>query len=92
VIVSREVLLTLGTYIVDHVVGKVHIQPHWTGKVATGLQIGTVATSMLRLPEYLPWVAVPAAAFTAVSAVIYFTAGTRQALASPGRNAPRSNT
>jgi len=91
VIVSREVLLTLGTYIVDHVVGKVHIQPHWTGKLATGLQIATVATSMLRLPQYLPWAAGPAALFTAISAVIYFTAGTRQALALPARNASRTD-
>jgi CDP-diacylglycerol--glycerol-3-phosphate 3-phosphatidyltransferase/cardiolipin synthase len=83
VLISREVLLTLGTYIVDHVVGKVHIRPHWTGKLATCLQILTVAGSMLHLKPLVLWAAVPATVFTAISGVIYFADGARQAKALP---------
>jgi CDP-diacylglycerol--glycerol-3-phosphate 3-phosphatidyltransferase/cardiolipin synthase len=86
VIVSREVLLTVGTFIVDHVVGKVQIQPHWTGKLATCLQILTVAAAMLRLPEYVPWAAIPATVFTAISAMLYFADGVKQAMAQPARD------
>jgi cardiolipin synthase len=87
VLVSREVLLTFGTYIVDHVAGKVTIQPHWTGKVATCLQILTVSASMLRIPEAVPWFAAAATVFTAVSAVLYFASGIRQAKALPPKEA-----
>ncbi len=86
VLVSREVLLSLGTYIVDHVVGKVHIQPHWTGKLATCLQILTVSAAMLRLDAVVIWFAIPATAFTAISALLYFADGARQAMASPPRS------
>jgi len=85
VLISREVLLTLGTYIVDHVVGKVHIRPHWTGKLATCLQIVTVSGSMLHLKPAVLWGAIPATVFTAISAVIYFTDGARQAMALPAK-------
>jgi CDP-diacylglycerol--glycerol-3-phosphate 3-phosphatidyltransferase/cardiolipin synthase len=83
VLISREVLLTLGTYIVDHVVGKVHIRPHWTGKLATCLQIVTVAGAMLHLKQVVLWAALPATLFTAISATLYFADGARQAMALP---------
>jgi CDP-diacylglycerol--glycerol-3-phosphate 3-phosphatidyltransferase/cardiolipin synthase len=85
VLISREILLSLGTYIVDHVVGKVHIRPHWTGKLATGLQILTVTGSMLQLKVLVLSAAVPATLFTAISAVIYFADGARQAKALPAK-------
>jgi cardiolipin synthase (CMP-forming) len=85
VLISREVLLTLGTYIVDQVIGKVNIRPHWTGKIATCLQILTVAASMMYLKPFVLWAAVPATLFTAISAVIYFADGARQAKALPAK-------
>lgn len=85
VLISREVLLTLGTTIVDHVVGKVHIQPHWTGKLATALQLITVGAAMLRLPDLVVWAAIPATVFTATSAALYFADGARQVKAVGGR-------
>jgi CDP-diacylglycerol--glycerol-3-phosphate 3-phosphatidyltransferase/cardiolipin synthase len=87
VLVSREVLLTVGTYILDHVVGKVHIQPHWTGKLATCLQIITVSGAMLHLQSLVQWSALPATLFTAISAVIYFADGARQAMGTPPKAA-----
>lgn len=86
VLVSREVLLTLGTYIVDHVIGKVDIRPHWTGKLATCLQILAVSAAMLRQNAAVLWFAAPAAVFTTISGLLYFADGARQAKAMPSRD------
>ena len=78
VLVSREVILALGTFVVDHVAGRVEIEPHWSGKVATFLQICTVGGSMLNLRTVMLVAAATAAVFTIHSAVLYVTEGIRQ--------------
>ena len=78
VLVSREVILALGTFVVDHVAGKVEIEPHWTGKVATFLQICTVAASMLNLRTVMLGAAICAVVFMVNSAVLYMAEGVRQ--------------
>lgn len=81
VLISREVILLFGTFVVDHVAGRVEIQPHWTGKVATVLQVTTVAASMLNLRPVVVWVAAVACVFTVISGILYMTEGTRQGMA-----------
>ena len=78
VLVSREVILLLGTFVVDHVAGRVEIEPHWTGKLATALQVATIGASMLNLAAVVPWAAAMACVFTGVSAMLYVTEGIRQ--------------
>jgi cardiolipin synthase (CMP-forming) len=80
VLVSREVILLFGTFVVDHVAGRVEIEPHWTGKVATCLQVVTVSVSMLNLQAFVLGSAAAACFFTVVSAVLYMTEGTRQGM------------
>lgn len=78
VVLTREVLAVASAFIVDHLAGKVDIRPHWTGKLATALQIAAVATAMLRLPGIVGWVAAPAIVFTIASTVIYVADAGRQ--------------
>jgi len=81
VLISREVILLLGTFVVDHVARRVEIDPHWTGKVATCLQVATVGASMLNLRPVVVWLAAVAAVFTVISGVLYMAEGTRQGMA-----------
>jgi len=80
VLISREVILLLGTFVVDHVAGRVEIHPHWIGKAATCLQVLTVSASMLNLKPFVVWMAAAACVFTVISAVLYMTEGTRQGM------------
>jgi len=81
VLVSREVILLLGTFVVDHVAGRVEIQPHWTGKVATVLQVATVGASMLNVKPVVLGSAAAACVFTIISGILYMAEGTRQGMA-----------
>ena len=50
-VISRDAILLVGTLVLYLLNGKVHIKPHWTGKVATVLQmiaIGWVVNLMQR--------------------------------------------
>lgn len=50
IVISRDGVLIIGALLLNHVVGHVHIRPHWTGKVATFFQMVTLAWVMLVLP------------------------------------------
>ncbi len=88
VLISRETILAIGTYVVEHVAGRVEIEPHWSGKVATFLQICTIGASMLNLRGMIVGLALVAAVFTVFSAVLYVAEGIRQGRApvSPARD------
>lgn len=78
VVLTREILSIAGAFLIDHVAGKVRIQPHWTGKAATALLITTAGCSMVGWDRTVVWVAAIACAFTAASGVVYIRDAVRQ--------------
>jgi CDP-diacylglycerol--glycerol-3-phosphate 3-phosphatidyltransferase/cardiolipin synthase len=82
VVIARDVLSSSAAGIIYLVQGKVKIRPHWTGKVATVLQITVVSWSMLGFH----WgtarlLAALTALITVISGGVYLVEGTRQLLA-----------
>lgn len=78
-VISRDALAVGGYFLVRHIVGEVHVQPRWTGKIATVLQMATVIWVLLQAPEtgFLTLV-VAAACFTGVAGIQYLFDGLRQ--------------
>jgi cardiolipin synthase (CMP-forming) len=69
--VSREVLSIAGAFLVDHLVGTVRIEPHYTGKLSTPLQLLTLGCAMLEADKVLLPVALLASFFAFTSGMIY---------------------
>jgi cardiolipin synthase (CMP-forming) len=83
-VISRDMILLLGTVIIRFVGGQVRVQPHWVGKVATVLQMICVSWALLKFPaDWLERWALGAAVCTGVSGVIYIMAGVRQLSSHP---------
>ncbi len=84
IILSRDVLSTIGAILVHHVTGQCTIKPHWTGKVATVCQMAALLWVMLdiRTPPAI-WSAAAAAFFTFASGMVYIKDGIRQLQAHP---------
>lgn len=78
-VISRDALAVGGYFLVRNIAGEVHVQPRWTGKIATVLQMATVIWVLLQAPEtgFLTLVAA-AACFTAVAGTQYLFDGLRQ--------------
>jgi cardiolipin synthase len=78
-VISRDAILLVGTLVLYLLNGKVHIKPHWTGKIATVLQMIAIGWVMLQL-RIIPllYVVLAAGAFTLISGIIYVTEGVRQ--------------
>ena len=78
-VISRDAILFVGAAVLYLLIGKVHVKPNWTGKVATVLQMIAIGWVMLQL-RLLPllYVVVAAGFFTAVSGIVYVTEGVRQ--------------
>jgi len=78
-VISRDAVILIGSVILHLLNGKVRVQPSWTGKVATFLQMTAIAWVMLQF-TFLPLIYVVAAAglFTFISGVIYVADGFRQ--------------
>ncbi len=71
-ILSRDLLLLLGTAMIRRSKGRAHVQPRWSGKVATVLQMATVVGTLSRLPEtVIEGICLLAAILTAVSGFQY---------------------
>jgi cardiolipin synthase (CMP-forming) len=84
IILSRDALLLLGLVVIHFVCGKARVRPHFTGKIATVLQMGAVVWTLLKWDSrWLPYWTIGAAAFTAFSGLIYVLDGVRQLSASP---------
>jgi cardiolipin synthase (CMP-forming) len=77
-VISRDAILLVGTLVLYVLNGKVHVKPHWTGKIATVLQMVAIGWVMLQLPIPLLYVVLAAGAFTLVSGIIYVAEGVRQ--------------
>ena len=78
-VISRDSILLVGTLVLYLLNGKVHVKPHWTGKIATVLQMVAIGWVMLQL-RIIPllYVVLAAGAFTLISGIIYVTEGVRQ--------------
>lgn len=78
-VISRDVVILVGTMILYLLNGKVHVKPKWTGKVATVLQMIAIGWVMLQL-RFIPlfYVVVVAGLFTLISGIVYVTDGVRQ--------------
>jgi CDP-diacylglycerol--glycerol-3-phosphate 3-phosphatidyltransferase len=48
-VITRDVVILIGTVILHQLVGKVQVRPSWTGKTATALQMLAIALVLLQL-------------------------------------------
>ena len=75
-VISRDVILLIGMAIIHYTGTKFSVRPHFTGKIATVLQMATVLWTLIKLnPTVLPYITIPAAVFTGVSGLIYVIDG-----------------
>lgn len=90
-VITRDVVILVGSAVLHLLNGKVTVRTSWTGKVATVLQMAAIAWVMLQL-RVLPllYVVVAAALFTFISGVIYVMDGLRQLHAEGHGNAKLS--
>ena len=88
IVISRDVVLVVGSVILQLLNGKVQVRPRWTGKVATFFQICAIAWVMLQL-HFLPLLLIVGLAglFTFVSGIQYVMDGVRQLQAEGHANA-----
>ena len=78
-VITRDVVILVGSAVLQLLVGKVKVKPNWTGKVATVCQMCAIAWVMLQL-RFLPllFVIIVAGIFTFISGMIYVLDGVRQ--------------
>jgi phosphatidylglycerophosphate synthase len=78
-VITRDVVILVGSAVLQLLIGKVKVKPSWTGKVATVCQMCAIAWVMLQL-RFLPllFVVIVAGIFTFISGVIYVLDGVRQ--------------
>jgi cardiolipin synthase (CMP-forming) len=78
-VITRDVVILVGSAVLQLLIGKVQVKPNWTGKVATVCQMCAIAWVMLQL-RFLPllFVVIVAGIFTLISGVIYVLDGVRQ--------------
>ena len=83
VVVSRDLILSVGVLVIHVAGGTVHPTPSWLGKASTLFQMGTVLSAMLAyyfktlifLPRTAAWVT---AFFTVASGLQYLVQGLKQ--------------
>jgi CDP-diacylglycerol--glycerol-3-phosphate 3-phosphatidyltransferase len=87
-VITRDVVILVGAILLHVLVGKVRVRPHWTGKIATVLQMAAIGWVMLQL-RFIPLTYMVGAAgvFTLISGIIYVTDGVRQLQAEGHANA-----
>ena len=87
-VITRDVVIVVGSAVLHILNGKVRVRPSWTGKVATVLQMAAIAWVMLQI-HLMPllWVVIAAGLFTLVSGMIYVRDGVRQLSAEGHANA-----
>jgi len=78
-VISRDVFLVAGAFVVRHFSKEVHIKPHLTGKVATALQVVVIVWVLAQAnPAWFTWIVITAGIFTAASWSLYLIDGLRQ--------------
>jgi CDP-diacylglycerol--glycerol-3-phosphate 3-phosphatidyltransferase len=84
-VLARDVMLVLFLVLVNYLVGQGTVRPHFTGKIATVLQMACVVWALLKWDTtWLHWLAVAATTFTALSGLIYLREGLRRVRSKPG--------
>lgn len=83
---SREVFTVVGAFVIKYCAGKVHIEPHWTGKASTFTQIVAISAAMLRIDSMVPAAAAIASVFVVSSGGIYIYEAYRQISAASHHN------
>ena len=87
-VITRDVVILLGSALVHVMNGTMRVVPRWTGKVATVLQMAAIAWVMLQIKiPPLMYVVYAAGFFTLVSGIIYLRDGVRQLSAQGHANA-----
>lgn len=87
-VITRDIVIVVGSAVLQFLNGKVVVRTSWTGKVATVLQMAAIAWVMLQLRFLpLPYVVAAAGIFTFISGVIYVMDGVRQLQAEGHANA-----
>ncbi|MEY2509005.1 MAG: hypothetical protein QOH01_3334 [Verrucomicrobiota bacterium] len=87
-VITRDVVILIGSAVLHILNGTVRVRPSWTGKVATVLQMAAIAWVMLqmRIPPLI-YVVFAAGLFTLISGMIYVRDGVRQLSAQGHANA-----
>lgn len=81
VVVSRDLILSVGVLVIHVSGGAVHPSPSWLGKTSTVLQMATVLVAMLvqgRMPGVVRGFAFATAAVTVASGLQYIAQGLKQ--------------
>jgi cardiolipin synthase len=78
-VITRDAVILVGAVVLHLLNGKVRVKPHWTGKVATVLQMAAIGWVMLQL-RFIPllYIVIAAGVFTFISGVFYVMDGVRQ--------------
>jgi CDP-diacylglycerol--glycerol-3-phosphate 3-phosphatidyltransferase len=89
-VITRDAVILVGAGVLHLLVGKVHVRPRWTGKVATVSQMIAIGWVMLQF-HFIPlvYIVIGAGFFTLVSGVVYVMDGVRQLQAEGHANAKR---
>lgn len=78
-IISRDVALLVGSYVIHWVIGYVDVHPRLTGKMATCLQMASIFGALIPVPApFFLTLIVLAALFTLISGIQYIVDGARQ--------------
>ncbi|HMP90626.1 MAG TPA: CDP-alcohol phosphatidyltransferase family protein [Kiritimatiellia bacterium] len=78
-VISRDVFLVAGAFLIHAMASEVKIKPHLTGKIATALQVIVIAWVLAQAsPYWFMYVVALAGTFTIASWSIYLVDGLRQ--------------
>ena len=92
-VITRDVVILVGSAVLHLLIGKVRVKPNWTGKVATVSQMIAIGWVMLQFRFFpLLYIVIGAGFFTLVSGIVYVMDGVRQLQAEGHANARRDRT
>lgn len=78
-VISRDVILVLGSILIHFINGNVNVKPRISGKATTFLQMTLIAWILTKLPQNFLFIPLwSAAAFTLISAIQYVMDGIMQ--------------
>ena len=78
-VISRDVLLVGAYFLIHHFAGSCHVDPRWSGKLATVLQMLIIVWVLLQKPSpYFMWLVIATAIFTGIAFIQYAVDGIRQ--------------
>ncbi len=78
-VISRDVVLIIGYFLVHHFIGHVEVRPRWSGKIATALTLLAICwVLMQKLDVWFDRFIIVAGICTAISMIQYLVDGARQ--------------